>query len=77
MFFNPIAESHVLTEEELKKVKVNWDELISCSTELLKYVECVRGGGGGYLCAPQGDSVLVLLHASVVCWFSYKPPPIP
>ena len=35
VFFHPIAESKVLSDEELNKVKVNWDELISCSTELL------------------------------------------
>lgn len=45
VFFHPIAESQVLNEEELNKVKVNWDELISCSTELLKYVFTGEGGG--------------------------------
>ena len=43
----------MLTEEEMNKVKVNWDELISCSTELLKYV-----GGGASV-------VGVLVHTTV------------
>ena len=35
LFFNPMEEQEVLTEEERSKVSVNWDELIKCSSFLL------------------------------------------
>ena len=35
LFFDPIEEQEVLTEEERSKVSVNWDELIKCSSYLL------------------------------------------
>lgn len=35
LFFDPMEEQDVLTEEERSKVFVNWDELIKCSSELL------------------------------------------
>ena len=35
LFFDPMEEQDVLTEEERSKVYVNWDELIKCSSELL------------------------------------------
>ena len=36
VFFDPMSESGVLTEEEVRQVRVNWDELITCNTDLLK-----------------------------------------
>ena len=36
IFFDPMKEAHVLTEEEMGKVVVNWDDLIRCSSDLLK-----------------------------------------
>lgn len=35
VFFEPLYETDVLTEEEMGKVIVNWDELIQCSSMLL------------------------------------------
>ena len=35
IFFDPMEEQEVLTEEERSKVSVNWDELIQCSSYLL------------------------------------------
>ena len=35
VFFDPMYETNVLTEEEMGKVIVNWDELIQCSSVLL------------------------------------------
>jgi hypothetical protein len=31
VFFDPMEKAHVLTGDELSRVKVNWDELIQCS----------------------------------------------
>lgn len=38
VFYNPLAESGMLTEKELSTVFINWKELIWCNTGLLKYV---------------------------------------
>lgn len=64
MFYNPLADSGMLTEQELSTVFINWKELIWCNMRLLKYVYYIiknaamygsgyrdfqrRGGGGGY-----------------------------
>ena len=36
VFFDPLVESEVLSEEELSKVRVNWEEILQNNTELLK-----------------------------------------
>eukprot|EP00794_Sanderia_malayensis_P000125 gene125-736_t len=36
IFYNPMAEAHVLNEQELNTVFVNWREIIMCNTKLLK-----------------------------------------
>ena len=36
VFFDPLVESEVLSEEELSKVRVNWEELLQSNSELLK-----------------------------------------
>ncbi len=36
VFFDPMAGSGVFTEEEVRQVQVNWDDLIVCNTDLLK-----------------------------------------
>ena len=36
VFFDPMYETNALSEEDIAKVMVNWDELIECSGELLK-----------------------------------------
>eukprot|EP00795_Rhopilema_esculentum_P017568 gene17568-9199_t len=36
IFYNPMAEAGVLTEQELNTVFVNWREIIMCNTKLLK-----------------------------------------
>ncbi|XP_031554337.1 intersectin-1-like isoform X2 [Actinia tenebrosa] len=36
VFYNPLAESNLLTMEELSTIFVNWKELIHCNTKLLK-----------------------------------------
>lgn len=38
VFYNPLAQSGMLTEKELSTVFINWKELIWCNTGLLKYV---------------------------------------
>ena len=37
VFYNPLAESGMLTEQEFSTVFINWKELIWCNTRLLKY----------------------------------------
>ncbi len=36
VFFDPMYETNALSEEDIAKVKVNWDDLIQCSDGLLK-----------------------------------------
>ena len=36
VFFEPMVDSGVLTDEEMSKVRVNWDELIQCNGNMLK-----------------------------------------
>ena len=38
VFFEPMAGSGVLTDEEMSRVRVNWDELILCNGAMLKLV---------------------------------------
>lgn len=38
VFFEPMAGSGVLTDEEMSRVCVNWDELIQCNGAMLKLV---------------------------------------
>lgn len=40
VFYNPLADSGMLTEQELSTVFINWKELIWCNMRLLKYVTC-------------------------------------
>lgn len=35
-----MVNSGVLTDEEMTKVRVNWDELIECNSNMLKYAIC-------------------------------------
>ena len=36
VFFDPMSDSGVLTEDEFRQVQVNWDDLIMCNRDLLK-----------------------------------------
>ena len=36
VFFDPMEKAHVLSGDELARVKVNWDELIECSEKFSK-----------------------------------------
>lgn len=41
VFYNPLADSGMLTEQELSTVFINWKELMLCNMRLLKYVQYI------------------------------------
>ena len=58
VFFDPMAENNVLTAEELSKVFVNWDDLITCSSELLSAF-LVRLRTSGAVVRSIGDILVI------------------